>query len=92
MESHKYREACSLPFKYLGEKFPALQISVLVTRNLPDLAGTLSVSVSLLHVIVPPLMGLIIVTVVLMKEPLVKVICATTDEVFSVQVSVVPTS
>ena len=65
---------------------------MLVTRNLPDLAGTLSVSVSLLHVIVPPLMVLIIVTVVLMKEPLVKVTCATIDEVFSVRVSVVPTS
>ena len=42
------------------------------SKNLPDLVGIVSVSVSLLHVIVLPLrlMGLLIVTVALTKEPL----------------------
>ena len=45
------------------------------SKNLPDLVGIVSVSVSLLHVIVLPLrlMGLIIVNVTLTKEPLLKV-------------------
>ena len=66
---------------------------MLVTRNLPELVRTFSVSMSLLHVIMPPLrlMGLIIVTVVLMKEPLLNVTCPTIDEEFSVRVIVVPT-
>ena len=52
-----------------------------------------SVSVSMLHLIILPLrlMGLIIVTVVLMKEPLLKVSCPTIDEELSVRVSVFPT-
>ena len=64
------------------------------TRNLPELVSIFSVRMSLLHMIVLPLrlLGLIIVTVVLMKVPLVKVSCPTIDELFSVRVSVVPTS
>ena len=52
-----------------------------------------SVSMSWLHVIVLPLrlMGLVIVAVVLMKEPLVKVSCPTIDEELSVRVPVLPT-
>ena len=46
-----------------------------------------------MHMIVLPLrlMGLIIVTVALMKEPLLKVTSPNTDEEFSSRVSVVPT-
>ena len=46
-----------------------------------------------LHVIVVPvrLLGLVIVTVELMKEPWIKVISPTTDEESSVRVSLVPT-
>ena len=88
MKSYKCREACSLPLKYLGEEIPALLISVLVTRNLPDLVDLFSVSMLLLHLIMPPLrlMGLIIVTVALMKERLVKVTCPTIGDEFSVRV------
>ena len=54
--------------------------------NLPDFVGIFSVSISLLHMIMLPLrlMGLMIVTVALMKEPLLKVSCPTIDEEFSV--------
>ena len=50
--------------------------------SLPVFAGKFSVSMSLLHLIVPPLrlLGLVIVTVALMKEPLLKVTCATSEE------------
>ena len=67
---------------------------MLVTRNLPDLVGIFSVSMSLLHLIMLPLrlMGLIIVTVALMKEPLLKVTCPTIEEELSMRVSVVPAS
>ena len=53
-----------------------------MTRNLPVFAGIFSVRVSLLQSIMLPLrlMGLIIVTVALMKEPLLKVTCATSEE------------
>ena len=52
-----------------------------------------SVSVSMLHLIVLPLrlMGLIIVAVVVRKEPLLNVSCPTIDEELSVRVTVVPT-
>ena len=51
-----------------------------VTRNLPVFA--VSVSMSPLHVIVVPLrlLGLIKVAVALMKEPLMKETCATSDK------------
>ena len=63
----------SLPFK----------ISVLVTRNLP--VRIFSVSMSLLQSIMLPLrlMGLMIVTVALMKEPLLNVTFPNTCEEFS---------
>ena len=53
-----------------------------MTRNLPVFAGIFSVRMSLLQSIMLPLrlMGLIIVTVALMKEPLLKVTCATSEE------------
>ena len=53
-----------------------------VTRNLPVFAGIFSVSMSLLHMIMLPLrlLGFIIVTVALMKEPLIKVTCATSEK------------
>ena len=53
-----------------------------VTRNLPVFEGIFSVSVSMLHLIMPPLRlnGLIIVTVALIKKPFVKVTCATSEE------------
>ena len=53
-----------------------------VTRNLPTFAGIFSVSMSLLHMIMLPLrlMGLIIVAVALMKEPLMKETCATSEK------------
>ena len=53
-----------------------------VTRNLPVFAGIFSVSMSLLHMIMLPLrlMGLIIVAVALMKEPLMKETCATSEK------------
>ena len=62
------------------------------TKNLLVI-GTFSVSVSPLHVIVLPfrLIGLIIVTVALMKEPLIEVTCATIDEEFSARFFVVLT-
>ena len=49
---------------------------------------------SLLHTIMLPLrlMGLIIVTVVLMKVPLLKVSCPTIEEELSVRTTVVPTA
>ena len=61
---------------------------MLVTRNLPEVARTFGVSVSLLQSIMPPLrlMGLTIVTVVLMKEPLLNVTSPTIDEEFRVRV------
>ena len=61
------------------------------SRNLP--VGIFSVSMSLLHVIVLPLrlMGLMIVTVTLMKEPLIEVTCPTIDEEYSERLIVVPT-
>ena len=56
--------------------------------NLPDVVGIFSASVSMLHLILPPLrlMGLIIVRVALMTEPLVEVVCPTIDDEFSVRV------
>ena len=53
-----------------------------VTRNLPVFEGIINVRMSLLQLIMLPLrlMGLIIVTVVLIKEPLLKVTCATSEE------------
>ena len=56
--------------------------------NLPDVVGIFSASVSMLHLILPPLrlMGLIIVGVALMTEPLVEVVCPTIDDEFSVRV------
>ena len=81
---------------YLREKLhhDPFPIPVNSGINLPDFEGIFSVSLSLLHMIVLPLrlMGLMMVTVALMKEPLLKVSCPTIDEVLSVPVTVVPTS
>ena len=62
-------------------------------KNLLDLVGIFSVSMSLLQLIMLPLrlMGLTIVTVVLMKEPLLNVTSPNTCEAFSAPVTVVPT-
>ena len=59
-----------------------LSLPMPVTRNLLVFAGIFSVSVSWLHLIVPPLrlLGLVILTVPLIKEPLLKVTCATSEE------------
>ena len=83
VKSHKCRDAWSFTFNYLGEEFPALQISVLETRNLP--VRIFSVRMSLLQSIMLPLrlMGLMIVTVALMKEPLLNVTFPNTCEEFS---------
>ena len=61
---------------------PCFQFPKPVTRNLPVFAGIFSVRMSLLQSIMLPLrfMGLIIVTVALMKEPLLKVTCAISEE------------
>ena len=70
---------------------PCFQFPMPVTRNLSVFAGIFSVSMSLLHLIVPPLklMGLVIVTVSMMKEPLLKISCTSTCVRFSFRVFVV---
>ena len=66
---------------------PCFQFPMPVTRNLPVFAGIFGVRMSPLHSIMLPLrlMGLMIVTVALMKEPLLKVTCASTSEETSIR-------
>ena len=60
---------------------PIFQFPMPVTRKLPIFAGVFSVSVSWLHLIIlPKLLVPIIVTVLLIKDPLLKVTCATSEE------------
>ena len=73
---------------FLKTKLPMLLFLMPVTRNLPVFAGIFSVKMSWLHLIMPPLrrlMCLVIVTVALMKEPLLKVTCAVTSEESSIR-------
>ena len=69
----------STGYVLLKSKLPLLSIS---NACLPVFAGKFSVSVSWLHLIIPPLrlLGLVIVIGALMKEPLLKVTCATSEE------------